>query len=229
MPGASFGDLIGSRGAPFRKGYPLAKSMNGTGTPPAATMKAGDIVCLSTASGLTTASAVVVRPLLAADKTANYENGSGVRCGILGICDCEIATDSAGLALAQTSSGGVISPTPGMGSMNPLHLSGQAQQTMIVFTPSTVFKMLLAAAAASAAAYAALPNTLAGITISTTSGVTTYTANTTDTGEQLMLEIVGIDPNDTTFKTVYLRVLGTGLTPTGSYMQYDTATPYTAQ
>lgn len=229
MPGWSYAYMTGSRGGPYRRGFSLAKSMNGTGTPPAATLKAGDVVCLSTASALTTASAEVVRMLLAADKTAHYENGSGVRAGVLGICDAEIATDSAGLALGVTSPGGVISPTPGMGSMNPLNLSGQAQQTVVIATPQTVFKSQLSTASATAAIYAALVGSVAGINISTTSGVTTYGVATGDTGEDLMLEIVGIDPNDTSFKTVFVRILGTGLTPTGSYMQFDTGVPYTAQ
>lgn len=203
--------------------------MSGTGTPPAATLKNGDLVVYTTVSALTTASAKVVRMLLAADKAANYEEG-GVRAGVLGVLDSsDVSTSSSGSTSAVASTGGVISRTQGMASMNKLDANGHAQETFIIATPDTVFKAQLAVAAASLAAFQALEGGLAGITISTTSGVSTYTVNTTDTGEKLMLKIVKVDLNDLNFKTVFVKILDSGLTPTGSYCQNQTATPYSTQ
>lgn len=227
MPGIKFSYRTTGQPA-FKRHYPLAKSMNGTGTPPAAKLQAGDFVVLTTLSTLTTSSTPVIRPLLAADKTAHYEEG-GVRAGVLGICDGPVETNSSGLVLASQSAGGVITRTPGMASMNPLHACGQAQDTVIVITADTVLEAQLGTAASSAAAFNALVGTLAGITLSVSSGVTTYTLNTSDTGEDLMCQIVGVDTADTTFKRVFFRILGTGLTPTGSYMQWDTGVPYSTQ
>lgn len=227
MPGVKFSYRTNGQPA-FRKRYPFAKSMNGTGTPPAATLQPGDFVALTTNASLATSSTPVVRMLLAADKTAHYEEG-GVRAGVLGIYDSQVNTNSSGVVMAQQSAGGVITRTPGMASMNPLHPCGHAQDTIVVATADTVFEMNLATAAASQTALAALRGTLGGITLSTTSGVTTYTVNTTDTGEDLMLEIVDVDISDPNLKRVFVRFLGTGLTPTGSYMQYDTGTNYSTQ
>jgi hypothetical protein len=71
-------------------------------------------------------------------------------------------------------------------------------------------------------------NAYAGITIPTTDNGA-FTINTTDTGEDLLLQIVDIDKKDANFKRVFFKILGTGLTPTGSYMQHDTAQAYSTQ
>jgi hypothetical protein len=215
-------------GPPVRRRYPLAKSMNGAGTRPAARMRAGDVVVYTTVAALTTAGAKVVRPLLENDKAANYEEG-GVRAGILGICDSPVATNSSGAAVAETQAGGLLPKTPGLASIAPLDTNGHSQQTFVIATPDTVFRAQLGTAAANLAAYLALKGGLAGITMTDASGGSDYTINTSDTGEKLMLKIVDVDPNDATFKEVFVSVLGSGLTPTGSYMQNDTQTAYSTQ
>jgi|GEM_PF-6777253 len=228
MPGFIFAYREGGA-PPLRRTFPLAKSMNGTGTPPAAALKSGDLVAYSTLAALTTSAAKVVRPLLAADKTANYEAG-GVRAGILGILGAsDVSTSSSGSVAATTSFGGAILRTQGMASMNALDPNGHAQETFIIATSDTVFKAQLAVVPASVAAFLALKGGLGGITITTTVGVSVYTVNITDTGEQLMLNIVDVDESDITMKTVFVKILNTGLTPSGSYCQIDTATAYTAQ
>lgn len=217
-----------NNGPPVRRRYPLAKSMNGAGTRPAARMKAGDVVVYTTVAALTTAGAKVVRPLLEADKTAHYEEG-GVRAGILGVCDEPVATNSAGAFMAETANGGYLPKVPGLASLNKLDTNGHAQQTFVIATPDTVFKANLAAAAASLAVYLALKGSLAGITMTNASGGSEYTINVTDSGEDLMVKIVDVDPNDATFTNVFVSILGSGLTPSGSYMQNDTQTPYSTQ
>lgn len=212
----------------LRDTYPLAKSMNGTGTPPAAGMKAGDLVVYTTVAALTTSAAKVVRPLLGADKTAHYEEG-GVRAGILGICDNDVNTSSSGAVSTVMSPGGVISRTQGMASMNALDSNGHGQQTFVIATSDTIFKAQLATAASTTAVYKALKGGLGGITITVTAGVSVYTVNTSDTGEDLMLNIVDVDITDLTRKTVFVKILNTGLTPSGSYLQYETATAYSTQ
>jgi hypothetical protein len=228
MPGFSFA-YRESGASPLRKTFPLAKSMTGTGTPPAATLKNGDVVAYTTVSALTTSSAKVMRMVLAADKTANYEEG-GVRCGIFGILGAsDTGTNSSARAVSAQSNGGAISRTPSMSSMNPLDSNGHAQETFIAATPDTVFKAQLTAAAASAAAYLALKGGLAGLTITTTSGVSVYTVDSTITGEGALFIIKDVDPNDSTFKTVFVKVITTGLTPTGTYCQNDNGVPYSTQ
>lgn len=230
MPGFSFAYRLGGSGVPVRNDYPLAKSMNGVGTPPAAAMQAGDVVVYTTASALTDGGVAVVRPLLAADKSANYENGSGLRCGILGICDCGVSTDSTGVVMAAASLGGVISPNPGMASMNPLSLNGHSVSTFVIADASTIFRADLATAAANANAFEALKGTLAGITITVTNGVTVYTVDTAATGEAQCLYIYDIDVSDTTYKKLLVGVYSAaGLTPVSSYLQSQTNVPYTAQ
>jgi hypothetical protein len=216
-------------GKPVRARFPLAKSMNGAGTRPAARMRAGDVVAYTTVSALTTSSAKVVRPLLEADKTAHYEDGSSHRCGILGICESPVATNSSGVPIAETQTGGNLSKTPSLASMNPLDSNGHGQQVFLIATPDTVFKAELGTAAASLAAYLALKGQLAGLTFTNATGGSDYTVNTSDTGEDLLLVIADVDPKDSTFKTVFVKVVDEGLSPTGSYCQSRTGYPYTAQ
>jgi hypothetical protein len=227
MAGFTFAYRTGG-GPPVKRRYPLAKSMNGAGTRPAARMRAGDLVAYTTVSALTTAGAKVVRQLLEADKTANYEEG-GVRAGVLGCCDQPVATNSSGVPIAETGSGGALSKTPSIASINPLDTNGHGQQTFVIATADTVFEAKLGTAAANLATYLALKGGLAGITFTDATGGSDYTVNTSDTGEKLLLKIVDVDPNDATFKTVFVQFLGTSLTPTGSYMQADTGTAYSTQ
>ena len=214
----------------FRKRYPLAKSMTGAGTRPAATAKAGDLAAYTTASALTTSSVPVVRMLLEEDETANYEDGSSLRVGILGIFDAQVETNSSGVATASASNGGVISKTGGMAGMNPRHTNGHSQQTIVVATADTVFEANLATAAASAAALSALKGTLAGLTFTNASGGSDYTVNTGESGEKQCLLIVDVDVNDTNLKRVHVKFRSSaGLTPVSGYLQYENAVPYTAQ
>lgn len=227
MPGFKFAYRESGQ-PPLRRAFPLAKSMNGTGTPPAATLKAGDLVAYTTVAALTTSSSTVMRMQLAADKTANYEEG-GVRVGTYGICDAEQATNSSGVAIGESQNGGIIYSTP-MASMNPLHAgSGHSQMTFIEATPDTVFEAQLLSAAASLVAFQALKGTLAGVDISVSSGVSTYTVDSAESGEDLNLIIVNVDEKDLTFKRVFVKFRDQGLTPTGSYMQGKTGVPYTTQ
>lgn len=238
MPGFQFAYREGG-GQPVREVYPLAKSMAGAGTPPAARLVSGDLVAYTTVAALTTSAAKVMRMLLAADKTANYEDGSTNRCGVYGIAEGAVATNSSGVAVAETSNGGFLPKVPSLASLNKLALNGHGQAVFIAATPDTVFKAKLKTAAASAVAYQALRGQLAGVDIAVSSGVSTYTVDSGESGEDLNLVIVDIDPRDTSYLTVFVKfrdeqnsAAASGDAETlvlGSYCQYRTGFPYTAQ
>lgn len=203
MPGFQLGNVtgVGETGVNYRPVL-LGKSMTGTGTPPAATLKHGDVVCLSSHSAVGGSSLIVARMLLAADKTANYEDGSGNVCGIFGVyLDADVDTNSSGLVVAgSVGNGGVIFSMPSDAASYALDKSAlRAQGRVAIFDDTTLWRVKLASGTAS---HANLQGK-AGITISTTNGVTTYTANTSDAVGISPFIIEDFDRNDTTY--VYLR------------------------
>src|ERR1700722_40338 len=115
MSGFSFQGVRGSQiPVPDRAPYLAANSLNGTGTPPASQLYAGDLCVLTTKSTLTDANAdVVCRMLLQADKAANYKQGTPV-AGILCVNSSPIDTNSGGVVQALgPMPGGTIYSLPG--------------------------------------------------------------------------------------------------------------------
>jgi hypothetical protein len=115
LSGFSFQGVRGSQiPVPDRAPYLAANNLNGTGTPPASQLYAGDLCVLTTKSTLTDANAdVVCRMLLQADKAANYKQGTPV-AGILGVNSSPIATNSVGVVQALGPlPGGTIYTIPG--------------------------------------------------------------------------------------------------------------------
>lgn len=217
MPGIYF--LQRTSGAtivPLKVPYKMANSMTGTGTPPAAELQAGDFVVLTTASALTASGVVVARMLLAADKTAHYKEGTPV-AGILGVCTATVDTNSSGAATGGgVSLGGVIYGNPSEEFTYGVDSTGRGTLNVIIADGSTIFRAKLNTGTASGS----IVDTLGGITMSTTSGVTTYTVNTTDTGVDAPILFTGFNPDDTT--EVYFKLLG-------SFQQYSTGVPYSTQ
>ncbi len=217
MPGVYFHTRTsGASIVPNKIPYKLANSMTGTGTPPAAQLQAGDLVVLTTASALTAAGVVVCRMLLAADKTAHYKESTPV-AGILGVCTATVDTNSAGGATGGgVSLGGVIYGNPSEEFTYGVDSTGRGTLNVIVADNATVFRAKLNTGTASGA----IVDTLGGFTLSTTSGVTTYTVNTTDTGVDACVKFTGFNPDDTT--EVYFNILG-------SFQQYGTGVTYSSQ
>src|SRR5437868_12920900 len=101
MPGIRYvGTRAGFVDVPDVRAFLLAKSLTGTGTPPAAAIQAGDVLCLTQAAALTdTITNTVVRMLLAADVTAVYKEGTPV-AGVLGIARDSASSNASGVATA---------------------------------------------------------------------------------------------------------------------------------
>ena len=217
MPGISYYQRTsGATITPNKQPFKLANSMTGTGTPPAAQLQAGDFVVLTTNSSLTASGVTVCRMLLAADKTAHYKEGTPV-AGILGVCTATVDTNSSGAATgAGVSPGGVIYGNPSEEFTYGVDSTGRGTLNVIIADNSTIFRGKLNSGTASGS----IVNTLGGITLSTTSGVTTYTLNTTDTGVDACVQFTGYNPDDTT--EVYFRIVS-------SFQQNTTGVDYSTQ
>ena len=203
---------IGKRSVTREPHFPMAKST---------AFNYGDVLVLTTVSALTTSSAQVLRPLLAADITAAYQDGSAHVCGIHSICPYTETTNSSGIvatqpsvtnvaaaarpiyALPGVSAGYAVDPNIGHSLLNPIIADSQ-----------TWFRAPLLASIG--AATAAMVGATAGIDL--TSGIFTV-----DTGATTkILEIVKIADGDPAGNIVYVRVLP-------AFQQNLTAYPYTAQ
>lgn len=242
MPGVIFGGGEGNYvGVPNVGKYLLANSLSGTGTPPAAAVYAGDLVALTTKSTLTASSQVVVRQLLAADKTAHYLEGSPV-AGILGVCMNDVSSSAAGIALSPP----VIAPgiTAGAAISYPLSESamwGQDRATnrnymkVALFVPGNVFIGRLDMTAGAITLGHQFDGKLAGLILTTTSGVTAYTIDSaTASGADACCRIIGPVEQDPLYNTavsagvavqgpsVYFEMLA-------SFSQYLTGVSYSTQ
>jgi hypothetical protein len=229
MPGISFIKCLADDVASIQDGL-FANSMTGTGTPPAAYLRAGDVVVATTKSTLTAAAAVVIRMLLAADKTAHYKEGTPV-AGILGVAAYGAATDGGGAI-----SGGVLPanvaassqpiynfPSAGSG-ISPDSNTNRDKIQYYPFNALNIFSGVLDAT--SSAATPALNGTLAGFILTTSNGVTTYTIHTGAAAADQCIIILGCDEVDPLYGSVGGRVFFQGVP---SFCQSLTGVPYSTQ
>lgn len=179
MPGIQFAYTLNT-GPVATQGTLLANSLSGTGTPPAAYLRGGDLVVLTTKTTLTSGGIVVTRMLLAADKTAHYKEGTPV-AGIFGVSPYDAATDANGIVNASVpapniATGAAISYNfPSMsGDAPPDTATNRSRVQPFLANLTNVFVGALDSATASHA----LDGTLAGFILTVSSGVTTYTIDT---------------------------------------------------
>lgn len=215
----------------------LANSLTGTGTPPACNLLAGDFVVLTTKSTLTASSQVVQRMLLAADKTAVYKEGTPV-AGIYGVANDNVSTNASGVAGSNPVIGAIAT---GAGIPYPYSASamwgndvasGRSYGGVMVATDDTIFLGRLYTGGGTVTLTHQYDNTLGGITMATTTGVTTYTINVTDTGTSACILILGPNEQDPLYNTL---VAQNAAGPTvffkivSSFQQALTGVPYSTQ
>lgn len=210
------------------QGFLLANSLTGLGTPPANYLRANDPVVLTTKSTLTSGGIAVVRQLLAADKTAHYKEGTPV-AGLLGLAEYDCSTDSNGSINGSVPPAGV---TPGAqvvynfpsmsGDSPPDTATNRSRIQVYLFNLTNVFQGYLNSAVASHA----LDGTLAGIILSTTSGVTTWTIDTGAAAADQCLTIIKPNETDPLYNAaagpVFFQVLP-------AFCQSLTGVPYSTQ
>ena len=209
MPGFTPGKVEGKKNFSVKR-RPIGKSVD---------LILGDIVVLTTVSAKTTSAMPVLRPLLAADIAALYQDGSGNVCGIFGVATHTHSTNSSGIVATQPSVTNVaasarpIYALPGVSAGYEVDATnGFSLDTPVIADDQTLFYARLLTGSASNI----LTGTQAGIDL--TSGV--YTVNTSATTKIFTIE--GYDPQDPFDTAVYVRVLP-------AFQQYSTGFPYTAQ
>lgn len=216
MPGIAFANQQGGMlGTPSVGKYLLANSMTGTGTPPANGLNAGDLVVLTTKSTLTSNSNVVVRMLLAADKSAHYKEGTPV-AGILGVAASSVQTNASGVAQPGPAAGGITTTAsisypysePALWGADPA--SGRNYLKVDLFLPGNVFIGRLDMAAGAITLQHQYDNTLAGFILNTTTGVTTYTVDTGAAAADQCLRIIGPNTQDPLYNTLVAQNAAVG-------------------
>lgn len=238
MPGIYYaGPEGGQTYAPDIRPYLLANSLTGAGTPPANAIQFGDLVCLTQATALTSGGNTVVRPLLAADVTAVYKEGTPI-AGVLGIAMDSVQSNSVGApAGGPPPLGGITTaaaiPYPyAYAGMQPVDdATGRGQLSVVVFRPGQVFIGTLYVGGGTVTLQHQYDDTLAGFHLTTVSGITTFTVDTGATTKILrILGPVTQDPNynkasgtvQTGAPSVYFELLG-------SYSQAETGVVYSTQ
>lgn len=234
MPGGQYAYNTSPTGVPAVGAYLLAggsTSLSGTGTPPAASLQAGDVVVLTTKSTLTANSVPVVRMLLAADKAADYKEGTPI-AGILGIIGYGVSGNGSGQANGGPSPAPLAAAGADLISNFPSIALGDPQDSntnrswlrIILANETNIFRFAITGTAATPA----LIGTQCGLTLSVSSGVTTYTVNETSitTGNVAVATIVGVDSTDLLYGSagghVFVKFLP-------SYCQINTAVNYSTQ
>lgn len=234
--------FAGTRGgntmAPTIQKYLLANSLTGAGTPPANALRANDPVVLTTASALTSGGAVVCRQLLAADKTAHYKEGTPV-AGILGIAAQDVQTNSSGVAGAPPAFGNITTnaainyPLSGPAMQQSDVYTGRSYMPVYIFNDINIFKGQLYMGAGAITLGHQYDDTIGGITISTTSGITKWTINTSDSGTDGCVLILGPDEADPLYGTAVASGATTGptvfFTILPSFQQVNTGVNYSTQ
>lgn len=238
MPGVAVGYVMG--GQQLVAGITpklLANSLTGTGTPPACALLQGDFVVLTQVAALTSGGQTVLRMLLAADKTAHYKEGTSV-AGILGINTDNLQTNPSGICtgppvIGAIASGAAINyPLSGPGMWGQDVATNRNYGGVIVADSQIVYTARLYTGAGSVTLKHQYDGTLGGITMATTSGVTTYTINTTDTGVDACIKIIGPNEQDPLYNTtvaqnaagptIFFQILG-------SFQQGSTNVVYSTQ
>lgn len=239
MPGILFaGARGGGTPAPEIGQYLLANSLTGTGTPPANALQAGDLVCLTTKSTLTSSSNVVTRPLLAADKTAHYKEGTPV-AGILGVAVTSVTTNASGVAGAPPALGGISTnaainyPLSGPAMQAVDVASGRSYLPVYMFGGRNIFKARLDTAAGAVTLAHQYDDTLAGFILTTTSGITVFTVDTGAAAADQCIRIVGPDEQDPLYNTSVAQSAANGcyvfFEALSSFSQVLTGVPYSTQ
>lgn len=239
MPGISFaGNRGGQTFAPFIQRYLLANSLTGTGTPPAAAIQAGDLVVLTTKSNLTSNSNVVMRQLLAADKTAHYKEGTPV-AGILGVAAWAAQSNASGVATAPPPLGAISTnaainyPLSQAGMQQADNASGRSYMAAEVFNAGAIFQGRLDTAAGAITLQHQYDDILAGFILTVVSGITTYTIDTGASASDQCIRIIGPNENDPLYNTLVAQNAAVGpsvfFQMLGSFSQYETGVPYSTQ
>lgn len=183
------------------QGYLLANSLSGTGTPPAAYLRGGDLVALTIASALTASSIAVVRMLLAADKTAHYKESTPV-AGILGLAEYDCATDGNGVLNGNVPPAGVTPGAsitynfPSMGQGTPV--DSATNRSRIQIYEANLQNVFVGALTTEGAANAnhALDGLGGGLILTTSGGVTTYTLDDDPAAADTCIVFVKPDESD---------------------------------
>lgn len=229
MPGIRFAWRESS--SPTNVGSGLfANSMSGAGTPPAAYARGGDLCVFTTASALTASSIVVMRMLLAADKTAHYLQGTPV-AGIAGVFEYDAGTDSNGIVNSNVSPAGVATGAnitynfPSMAQGVPQDPATNRSRVQYYSATGNVFCGNLKTG--STASWA-LKDKLGGFVLSTTAGVTTYTLDDGAAAADSCIVFVSPDESDPNYNVsagagrMFFKILG-------AFDQNITGVPYSSQ
>jgi len=220
MPGIRYaGTRGGAVGVPPTAPYLLGKSQ---------TIYAGDVVCLTTNATYSASTIPVQRDLLAADVSANYQQG-GSNVGVLGFCMDDVIVNSNYQATTGPAFGGVANGSQviypytydGLIAVDPNTTRGYGR--VCLFDQENIYAAKLSAA--SAAGTLALVNTLAAFLLTTSGGITTYTIDTTGASTNI-LRIVGVNTSDPLYGAVGCEVFFQIL---GAYEQSLTGLQYTSQ
>lgn len=235
MPGISFyAPPGGNAPVPDIRDYLLANSLNGTGTPPANSLQAGDLVALTQNTSLTSGGNTVVRQLLAADLAALYKESTPI-AGILGIAMDSANSNASGVATTAPPLGGVTTTAPPSypysyaGMQAPDDATGRSRERVAVFRSGFSFLGALYVGGGAITLQHQYDDTLAGFKITTTAGITTYTIDVGATTK--CLRIIGPNTQD----PLYNVLTGTTFGPTvifellGPYEQALTGVVYSSQ
>ncbi len=232
------GTRPGEASAPAIFQYLLANSLSGTGTPPANALQYGDPVVLTTATALTSGGAAVCRQLLAADKTAHYKEGTPV-AGILGIAGNAVQTNASGVAIQPPPLGGVTTnaaipyPLSGPAMQQTDVYTGRSYMNVYLFGGANIFEGQLYMGAGAITLGHQYDNTLGGITLTTTSGITKFTINTSDTGVDACILILGPNEQNPLYGTAVASGAAVGptvfFTVLPSFQQFLTGVDYSTQ
>ena len=153
-----------------------------------------------------TSSIPVVRMLIAADKTAHYKEGTPV-AGIMGVAVWDANTGSTGQIQGSVSAAGVNTGTgvilnfPSISSGIPVD-PNTARARIDYYTASEMNVFLGKLDSTAAAATPARNNTLAGLILTTASGVTTYTIDTGAAAADQCLRILRCNEQDPLYGSV---------------------------
>lgn len=206
MPGLRYvGTNAGFVDVPNVRPVLLANSLTGTGTPPAAALQSGDVMVLTQNSSLTSGGNTVGRMLLAADVTAVYKEGTPI-AGIYGMARDSCSSNASGVAQPPPPLGGVqtsaaIPYSYGYAGMMPVDdATGRSQESVNVFYPGQIFGAPLYPGGGAVTVQHQYDETLAGLRLTTTSGVTSYQVDVGATTK--ILRIIAPNTQDPLYNTL---------------------------
>lgn len=227
MPGFTYARNNINAKAPAKVAYTLGKAY--ASSTAKGLVMAGDWVVITTNTNHTTSSYPVVRPLVAADKTAHYQQGTPI-AGLLGVAEMGAQTDANGFASAPIVPANVATsaipiynlPTVPTGYKVDPNI-GYSRIVVTVAGSGNEFKGRLN----SGTATGALNGTLAGLILATSGTNTTYTVDTAPSGGAIAggdacLIITKWDERDLLNTLVYVRVVGAFAQP-ATGINYTTA------